>query len=100
MLDYPGTVDLTGKPHQLRLEQPPTAGVRDWRTEMTPADAESFASVAGDLLATLGYESRGRPTARGRLRLRSYRSRLGSFNAIAALQQRSPLWRRRHPVVG
>ena len=100
MLDYAGTVDLSGKPHQLRLAQPPTAGVRDWRTEMTPADAESFASVAGDLLASLGYESRGKPTSGGRLRVRSYRSRLAAFNAIAALQQRSPLWRRRHPVVG
>lgn len=100
MLDYAGTVDLSGKPHQLRLAQPPTAGVRDWRTEMTSTDAESFASVAGDLLAALGYESHGKPTAGGRLRLRSYRSRLGAFNALAALQQRSPLWRRRHPVVG
>jgi hypothetical protein len=75
--------------------------VRDWRTEMAPADEARFEAVAGDLLARLGYEVRGSgwPSARGRARLASYRLRLGAFNAAAALQQRSPLWRRRHPVL-
>jgi hypothetical protein len=101
MLEYQGAVDLRDKPHQQRLAQPPTAGVRDWRTEMSPADEARFESVAGDLLARLGYEVRGSgsPSARGRARLASYRLRLGAFNAAAALQQRSPLWRRRHPVL-
>jgi sulfotransferase family protein len=100
MLDYAGTVDLTGKPHQQRLTQPPTTGVRDWRTEMTPADVAAFEEVAGDVLARLGYEvARSRPTRRGRARLVTYRLRLGAFNAVAAASQRSPLWRRRHPPV-
>jgi hypothetical protein len=101
MLDYPGAVDLRDKPHQQRLAQPPTAGVRDWRTEMAPDDVTRFESVAGDVLARLGYEVRGgaRRTVGGRARLASYRVRLGAFNAVAAAQQRSPLWRRRHPVV-
>jgi hypothetical protein len=102
MLDYAGTVDLTGKPHQARLTQPPTAGVRDWRTEMGPADVTAFEAIAGDLLARLGYEVTGEPAApsgRARVRLASYRLRLGAFNGLAAVHQPSPLWRRRHPVV-
>jgi hypothetical protein len=93
MIEYAGTVDLTGKPHQTRLAEPPTAGVRDWRTEMAPADVEAFEEVAGDLLARLGYEVRrdpaAVPTLRGRARLVSYRLRLGAFNAAAALRHRS-----------
>ena len=101
MLDFAGTVDLTGKPHQTRLAQPPTVGVRDWRTEMSPADVAAFEEVAGDLLVQLGYEADGRPSLRGRWRLRSYGLRVAAFNAAAALvQRRSPLWRRRHPPVG
>jgi len=94
MIDYAGTVDLTGKPHQTRLTQPPTAGVRDWRTEMAPDDVEAFEEVAGDVLARLGYEVRrapaSSPTLRGRARLASYRLRLSAFNAAAALLHRSP----------
>ena len=102
MLDYPGTVDLSGKPHQTRLAQPPTVGVRDWRTEMAPPEVEAFEAIAGDLLARLGYPVLGNgspPSAGARRRLRSYRLRLGAFNAVASLQQRSPLWRRRRPRV-
>lgn len=35
---------------------PPTAGLRDWRTEMAPRDVELFEAIAGDALAALGYE--------------------------------------------
>jgi hypothetical protein len=102
MIDYAGTVDLRDKPHQQRLAQPPTAGVRDWRTEMAPADVIAFEAIAGDLLRRLGYEARhggARPSVRARVRLRSYQLRLGAFNGLATAQQRSPLWRRRHPLV-
>jgi hypothetical protein len=34
---------------------PVTAGLRDWRTQMAPADVELFEAAAGDLLAELGY---------------------------------------------
>ncbi len=94
MIEYAGTVDLTGKPHQTRLAQPPTAGVRDWRTEMAPDDVEAFEEVAGDVLARLGYEVRrapaSSPTLRGRARLASYQLRLGAFNAAAAIRHRAP----------
>lgn len=35
---------------------PATPGLRDWRTEMPPADTALFESIAGDLLSELGYE--------------------------------------------
>jgi sulfotransferase family protein len=35
--------------------QPVTAGLRDWRTQMTAEDVELFEAAAGDLLAELGY---------------------------------------------
>jgi hypothetical protein len=99
MLDYTGSVDVSAKPHQQRLLTPPTSGVRSWREDMPADDVTAFESVAGDLLSELGYEvvtsssGRARPTlARG-----WYDVRLTAWNAAAALVQRSPLWRRRHP---
>ena len=101
MLDVAGSVDVSGKPHQQRLLQPVTAGVRDWRTELSQMDALAFEAVAGDLLAELGYEILVRPARppgrRARLALLRYRSRLGAWNAAAAALQRSPVWRQRHP---
>lgn len=35
---------------------PVTAGLRDWRSEMSPEDLERFEAAAGDLLDELGYE--------------------------------------------
>jgi Sulfotransferase family len=99
MLEYAGSVDVSRKPHQQRLLQPPTAGVRDWRSELDEADARAFEAVAGDLLADLGYEVFGGPPGRSRARVAWYRARLAAWNASAAAVQRSPLWRRRHPPV-
>ena len=36
---------------------PPTAGLRDWRTEMKSDDQAKFEAAAGDFLAELGYET-------------------------------------------
>lgn len=100
MLGYVGNVDLTDKPHQQRLAQPPTPGMRDWRTEMGADDERGFEQVAGDLLAELGYETR-HPGGSGRLRplahRASYAARTAAWRTTGALVQRSPLWRRRHP---
>lgn len=101
MLDYTGSVDVSAKPHQQRLRQAPTRGVRDWREELDADAARSFEAVAGDLLAELGYELLDPPPrppgVRAHLALASYRARLAAWNAAAAAVQRSPLWRRRHP---
>lgn len=99
MLEYAGAVDVSAKPHQQRLLTPPTAGVRSWREDMSETDVAAFEAIAGDLLAELGYEVRSdaSPGPREALARRWYGARLGAWNAVTALVQRSPLWRRRHP---
>jgi hypothetical protein len=34
---------------------PPTAGLRNWRRDLSPRDQAMFEALAGDLLADLGY---------------------------------------------
>ena len=99
MLTYPGTLDLAAKPHQARLAQPPTAGVRDWRAEMAPADVAAFEAIAGDTLAAAGYDvSDARPPgAQARARLAWYETRSAAWRAAGTAVARSPLWARRHP---
>jgi hypothetical protein len=99
MLAYAGKLDLSRKPHQQSLTRPPTPGLRDWRRDLAPADVQAFEAVAGDLLAELGYPVAGSPrtTARGRLRRARYAALTTAWNATAAVLQRSPVWRRRHP---
>jgi LPS sulfotransferase NodH len=100
MLEYPGEVDVSAKPHQQRLLVPPTKGVRSWREEMSTADIRAFEEIAGDLLAELGYEvANAAPprSVRAQAARAAYDVRLAAWKASAALLQRSPLWRRRHP---
>jgi hypothetical protein len=101
MLDYTSTVDVSAKPHQTSLTRAPTAGLRDWRSQMPRDDVDAFERVAGDLLAELGYELAtrrpGPPSVAARVSLASYRTRVGAWNATAAALRRSPLWKRRHP---
>ncbi len=99
MLGYVGSLDLADKPHQQRLAQPPTPGVRDWTADMTPGDVASFEEVAGGLLDELGYEVRSAATGgvRARVRLARYRVVSAAWRATGYAVQRSPLWRRRHP---
>jgi len=66
-------------------------------------DALAFEQVAGDVLRSSGYEllepSAEYPTARGRRELARFRTLSRSWNLTAAAYQRSPLWRRSHPVL-
>lgn len=95
MLDYVGRTDSARKAHQQRLNEPPRQGMRDWRTELDPAERKRFEAVAGDLLDELGYETGDRRTARARLA--SYRVRTAAWRGVGAAVQRSRLWARRHP---
>ena len=99
MADYAGTVDVSAKPHQQRLTQPPTKGVRDWRTQMPSDDVAAFEHVAGDLLRELGYETSRAPDATGRARLASYAARALAWRGASFALRRSFLWRRRHPLL-
>jgi Sulfotransferase family len=96
--------DSARKPHQQSLRRPPTAGLRDWRTAMPPGDVAGFEAVAGDLLTSLGYETRTAsaaraPTPAGRARLARYAGLAGVWRLAGQAAQRSPLWRRRHPLL-
>jgi hypothetical protein len=95
-----GGADVPDKPHQQSLKRPPTVGLRDWRTEMTPAGTRAFSAVAGDLLAELGYPDPGVTTARGKLQRMSYAARVNAWNASGSLVRRTPLWTQRHPPLG
>ena len=97
MADYAGNVDVSAKQHQQSLEQPPTKGLRDWRTQMPAEDVASFEHVAGDLLRELGYETAHRPGVAGRLRRGSYSTRALAWRGASFALRRSPFWRRRHP---
>ena len=98
MLEYAGAVDVSAKPHHQRLLQPPTKGVRDWRSQMSPEDTAGFERIAGDLLTELGYElsGSGRREATAVPAEAWYRLRMGAWNTAAYATQRSPFWRRRH----
>ena len=93
----PEKVDISAKTQHQRLRQPPTHGVRDWRTQMAKDDIAAFDRIAGDLLAELGYEGGGRQPARTVPSEAWYRLRMGAWNVAAYATQRSPLWQRRHP---
>ena len=97
MADYAGNVDVSAKPHQQRLREPPTKGVRDWHQQMSPADVAAFEHVAGDLLRKLGYETSQDVDVAGRLRRASYVSRAIAWRGASFALRRSLLWRRRHP---
>lgn len=101
LLDYVGRSDSARKPHQQRLNQPPTTGVRDWRTGMARDELQRFEAVAGDVLASLGYEtaSATAPTGSARRAVLAYGLRTGAWRKLGRVLQRSPLWRRRHPPV-
>lgn len=97
MSDYAGNVDVSAKPHQQRLLQPPTKGVRDWRAQMPAADVTAFERVAGDLLRELGYEATHAPDAAGRASVAWYQARVDAWRGASFALRRSLLWRRRHP---
>jgi hypothetical protein len=104
MLDHTRVSDAANMPEHRNLAQPPTPGLRDWRSQMSREDALAFEAVAGDVLRSAEYEvldSAVRyPTARGRLELARFSALSKTWNATAAAYQRSPFWRRTHPPLG
>src|SRR6059058_5427828 len=98
MLDHTRVSDAANMPEHRNLAQPPTPGLRDWRSQMSRDDTLAFEQVAGDVLRSAGYELLEPgcrcPTPRGRLELARFAALSRSWNATAAAYQRSPLWRR------
>ncbi|HJQ75343.1 MAG TPA: sulfotransferase [Gaiellaceae bacterium] len=103
MLDHSDVGEIAQMPEHRNIAKPPTAGLRDWRSQMSRDDALAFEQVAGDILQSAGYEllepGAGYPTPRGRLELARFAALSRSWNATAAAYQRSPLWRRSHRVL-
>ena len=104
MLDHTRVSDAANMPEHRNLAQPPTPGLRDWRSQMSRDDTLAFEQVAGDVLRSAGYEPLepgGRyPAPRGRIELARFAALSRSWNLTAAAYQRSPLWRRSHPPLG
>jgi hypothetical protein len=104
MLDHTRASDAAQMPEHKNLAQPPTPGLRDWRSQMSHEDALAFEHVAGDVLRSSGYEllepGTRYPTTHGWLGLARFAALSRSWNLTAAAYQRSPLWRRSHPVLG
>jgi hypothetical protein len=104
MLDHTRASDTAHMPEHRNLAQPPTPGLREWRTQMRREEAGAFEAVAGDVLRTADYEllapGASYPTPRGRLELARFAALSRSWNLTAAAYQRSPLWRRSHPPLG
>jgi hypothetical protein len=100
MLDHTGVSEVAQMPEHRNIAKPPTAGLRDWRNEMSCEDALAFEAVAGDVLQSAGYElldpGASYPTRHGRLELARFAALSKSWNATAAAYQWSPLWRRSH----
>jgi Sulfotransferase family len=103
MLEHADVPEVSSMPEHRNIAQPPTPGLRDWRTQMSREDALAFEAVAGDVLRSAGYElldpSESYPTTRGKRELARFRTLSRSWNLTAAGYQRSPLWRRSHPVL-
>jgi len=101
MLEHANAPEVSAMPEHRNLAQPPTPGLRDWRSQMSREDAVAFEEVAGDVLRSSDYElldpGARYPTARGRLERARFATLSRSWNATAAAYQRSPLWRRSHP---
>jgi hypothetical protein len=104
MLDHTRPSDTAHMPEHRNLAQPPTPGLRDWRSQMSREDALAFEQVGGDILQNFGYElvepGGNYPTPHGRRELARFAALSHSWNMTAAAYQRSPLWRRSHPPLG
>jgi hypothetical protein len=104
MLDHTGVSEVAKMPEHRNIAQPPTPGLRDWRSQLSRDDALAFEQVAGDVLRSTGYElldpGAAYPTPRGRLELARFAALSKSWNLTATTYQRSPLWHRSHPPLG
>lgn len=82
---------LTDKEHRHHEHEgkPPTAGLRDWRTEMAPGDVAVFEAIAGDTLTAFGYERAAPdPPAMARFRAGLGKARTAAFRSGRRLRHR------------
>lgn len=102
MVDHRRRVTSTAglPPHHLRVAEPLTPGLRDWRSSWSPGECVAVEALAGPLLDELGYpRSAPRPDAATVRRVtRRHRRQLLAATlseaGLARLPQLAPLWRR------
>lgn len=73
-------VGVPGK-HE-HLVEPPTKGLRDWRTQMVPSDVAWFEQIAGTSLDRFGYERSGISPSR------SSRVRFGALDVASSARRK------------
>jgi Sulfotransferase family len=104
MLEYHRSIDASTREDHPRLAQPPTAGLRNWREQMAPADVERFEAIAGRLLGELGYPRAfaglsDAARARSAFERAAFRARLMAWRGALSLARRSPAWRLRQVYI-
>jgi hypothetical protein len=104
MLEYHRDVQARTLLDHPRLTEPPTAGARNWREQMSPRDIERFEEIAGALLGELGYpRACSAPSRvarlRGRVAASVFRARLASWRLGLAVVRRTPVWRARQVYI-
>lgn len=80
--------------HQ-NLLRPPTKGLRDWQTELSPMQIELFECLAGDTLEAFGYR-RATTTASPTVRARALRARARYESTRQFRRARSRMWHLLH----
>ena len=86
------TVAVRDVGHHRGLWQPPTAGMRSWRTSMSTHDVQLFEALAGPTLAEFGYEhAPTAPSWRARIEAGAWRARLAAGTRARAARARA--WR-------
>jgi hypothetical protein len=77
------------------LARPPTKGLRDWRSELDPSDLALFEYMAGDTLATFGYERVSNGVTNS-VRARALKARARYAATMGYRSARRALWQATH----
>lgn len=88
---------VIGTGEHRKLSKPPTKGLRDWRTVLSPSDVAAFDAIAGDTLEAFGYERGAATTSRGaRLRVMASDGALDVRRTLASMKRRGNNSKARH----
>lgn len=94
--------EIKNPQHHRHIREPPTPGLRDWRTAMTPRDVAAFESIAGSLLERLGYPRAAKGLSLARRADGAYRRTLDASRRRLSPRRgsKAPAWRSPGPAPG
>lgn len=100
MLDHQTPVTAGTERDHVLLASAPVANVRDWKAQMSSRQVARVEAIAGDALASSGYEltTTRQPIAvrlRALVERHAHRMRLNTWQSAVALVRRSPIWKLR-----